>query len=321
VTRRSLTHAERDWYSQASPMTDVSAHAEWRHDLPADLASLCRIVQGLLIHGHLGPLYGLELSEERRQAETNLRSVGERLEAMLRRDDRPLARGRPAGVRQLGTCRDFTLLLFALLCWQGRVARARCGFAGYFVPGRSEDHWVCEVWDEEAGRWRLVDAQIDDIQRRVFGPDDPHDVGRDEFIVGGEAWSACRSGQLDPGRCGLTLLRMAGLWFVCGDLVRDVAALNKVELLPSDTWGMMLHPALGSEPVVLRADGVPARLPPADLAELDRVSSLASGWIDLPSIRDAYRDPRWRVPVTHPALVNGGSRSEGPPPPHNRRSR
>ena len=32
---------------------------------------------------------------------------------------------------------------------------------------------------------------------------------------------------------------MWGLWFVQGNLIRDLAALCKVELLPWDNWGLM----------------------------------------------------------------------------------
>ena len=307
MLRPSPTQEERIWYSEPGPWTDVSAHAEWLRGIPGDLASLCRVVQGLLLHASLGSLYGLDLSPQRREAETNLRSASERLDLLLTRDDRPLTEPRPPERRQLGTCRDFTLLLCAFLRWQGRAARARCGFAGYFAPSRYEDHWVCEVWDEEAERWRLVDAQIDEIQRRVFGPADPLDVQRDEFLVGGEAWTACRSGRLDAERFGLTTIGESGLWFICGDFVRDVAALNKVELLPWDTWGVMHHPSLGRNPISLGAKDVVSRLPPEELAELDRVAAIASGWIDLRAIRNVYDDARWRVPPTHPALASGGA--------------
>lgn len=288
-------------------MTDLSAYASWLGGLPDDVSSLCRIVQGLLLHGHLGPLYGLDLSQQRREAETKLRSASERLELMLRCDDRSRVEPRPPGRRQLGTCRDFTLLLCAFLRWQGRVARARCGFAGYFAPSRYEDHWVCEVWDEEAERWRRVDAQIDEVQRRVFGPADPLGVRRDEFLAGGEAWTACRSGRLDPERFGLTTIGESGLWFICGNLVRDVAALAKVELLPWDTWGVMHHPSLGRNPISLGTEEVVSRLPPEELAELDRVAAIASEGIDLRAILEVYDDARWRVPQTHPAFASGGA--------------
>jgi hypothetical protein len=35
---------------------------------------------------------------------------------------------------------------------------------------------------------------------------------------------------------------MNGLWFIAGNLVRDVAALNNVEALPWDAWGAMPQP-------------------------------------------------------------------------------
>ncbi len=35
---------------------------------------------------------------------------------------------------------------------------------------------------------------------------------------------------------------MYGLWFIAGNLVRDFAALSKVEMLPWDVWGAMPAP-------------------------------------------------------------------------------
>jgi len=115
------------------------------------------------------------------------------------------------------------------------------GFGAYFVPGRFVDHWVCEVWDAEQGRWLLVDAQLDERQRELFGIDfDVFDVPRDRFLIAGDVWARCRDGAADPALFGI--LDMAGLWFVAGNLVRDVAALNNVEMLPWDVWGAMPQP-------------------------------------------------------------------------------
>lgn len=305
-TLHSPSERELAWYSKPGPLTDVAAHADRLRDLPTDLAALCEVVQGVLLHGHLGALYGLELSEERRHVELNLRSARERLSSMRKRGDGPLLEARPPAERQLGTCRDFTLLLCSLLRWQGRPARARCGFGAYFTPGLYEDHWVCEVWDEAQSRWRLVDAQIDDVQRRHFGPKDALDVSREEFVVGGEAWAACRAGRLEASRFGLSSIPESGLWFVCGDFVRDVAALNKVELLPWDCWGVMIQPGQG-ELCGLSNDEVVARVPADDIDELDRVAPLASGAVDVAALRAAYRDPRWQVPAAHPALKDAGA--------------
>ena len=35
---------------------------------------------------------------------------------------------------------------------------------------------------------------------------------------------------------------MHGLWFIAGNLLRDLAALNSMEMLPWDDWGAMIGP-------------------------------------------------------------------------------
>jgi hypothetical protein len=35
---------------------------------------------------------------------------------------------------------------------------------------------------------------------------------------------------------------MRGLWFIAGSLVRDIAALNKMEMLPWDVWDAQPRP-------------------------------------------------------------------------------
>jgi hypothetical protein len=82
-------------------------------------------------------------------------------------------------------------------------ARPRCGFGAYFLPNHYEDHWVCEYWNEAGGRWVLVDAQLDELQRNVLETSfDTLDVPRDQFIVGGAAWKMCRS-ERTIGQCYL----------------------------------------------------------------------------------------------------------------------
>jgi hypothetical protein len=84
-------------------------------------------------------------------------------------------------------------------------------------------------------------------------------VPRDQFVIGGRAWQLCRNKQADPDHFGI--LDLHGLWFVRGDLVRDVASLNGVELLPWDCWGIIEKSELGD---------------PADLTFLDHLAGLTS---------------------------------------------
>jgi hypothetical protein len=168
---------------------------------------------------------------------------------------------------------------------KGVPARARCGFGAYFNAGHFEDHWVCEYWNAAVARWVLVDAQIDELQRAKLNPDfDVLDVPRDRFVIAGDAWAQCRAGEADPSTFGIFAMR--GLWFIAGNLMRDVAALNNMEMLPWDVWGAMVRP---DEP--LRDD---------QLALFDRLAEVTRAPdIAFAELRALYEgDDRLRVPAT-----------------------
>ncbi|WP_437735072.1 transglutaminase-like domain-containing protein [Sorangium sp. So ce1335] len=258
-----------EFYTRPAAMTSGGAHAARFAELPSDVPSLVRVVQGLLLHQHWAQAYGVELSDERR-GESHLRPVDRMLDRVLALDARPFSVARPPDARLVGNCRHFTVLLTALLRARGIPARARCGFAGYFNTGTFVDHWVCEHWSAAEARWVLVDAQIDDVQRAALKPDfDALDVPRDRFVVAGDAWAKGRAGEVDPMKFGF--LDEGGLWFIDGNLVRDLAALNNMEMLPWDCWGAMSRPeeAHGDDRLAL-FDGLAAitRSPDACFADL-----------------------------------------------------
>lgn len=200
--------------------------------LPDALIPLVNIVQGVLIHRAWLKAYNVDAQPER-SAEEGLHSV----EAILRRAQElqpgAINEPRPPARRVLANCRDFSTMLAALLKRKGTPARARCGFATYFEPGRYVDHWVCEYWHAEEGRWRMVDAQLDALQRGIIKPDfDPLDVPHSAFWLAGKAWQQCRAGSADPAAFGIA--DMWGAWYISGNVCLDVAALNRIELLPWD---------------------------------------------------------------------------------------
>jgi hypothetical protein len=251
--------------------------------LPSDVEVLCRIVQGLVLNFHWAAAYGVTLSEERRR-DAQARSLTAIIARIIELDARPLQEARPPEARFAGTCRDFTLLLCSMLRAHGVPARARCGFAAYFTPGQFEDHWVCEYWSTARGGWVRVDAQLDAVQREALRLTfDPLDTPSDQFLVAGRAWDTCRSGAGDPQRFGI--LDMRGLWFIRGNVVRDLAALNRMELLPWDGWGLLLQ--LGRDE--FRA---------TDLALVDRVAALTQrGDENFEELRALYEsDTTLRVP-------------------------
>ena len=114
----------------------------------------------------------------------------------------------------------------------------RVGFAKYFTPGHFEDHYLCQYWHEVENRWIIVDAQLDDFQRKALSIQfDPCDVPEGLFLPGGKAWQICREGQADPESFGI--FNIKGMWFIGCDLVFDAMSLNKIESHPWDIWPMI----------------------------------------------------------------------------------
>ncbi len=275
----------QEYYKRNGPMTALGAHAAEFSALPRDIASLCDVIQGVLIHRDVAPfLYGLTLSEEQRD-DAHIRPIAQMLERIRALDSRPLTIAREPADRLPSVCRHFSLMLCSVLRQQGVPARPRCGFGAYFTPGKFEDHWVCEYWNAGDARWILVDAQLDGVQRKALNVDfNPHDVPRDRFIIAGDAWDQCRSGRADANRFGLSFINEHGLWFIAGNVVRDLASLNRMEMLPWDVWGLM---ELGD-----------ASLTPEKKALLDRVAALTlAGDESFADVRAIYEsDNRLRVP-------------------------
>lgn len=220
-------------------LTSGGRHEAALRELPASVPELMEAVQGLLIHRDLTWMYDVPRTEAH-DFTSNLRSAERILDHVLA-DGRPITQARPPAERVGVTCRSFTVLTVAALRAHGVPARARCGFGGYFPGDTMEDHWVAEYWRD--GRWALADAQIDGRQRAEWGVDlDLTDVPRDAFVVAGLAWQRCRGGQDDPNRYGLSAINEFGDWWIAANLVRDVAALADLELLPWDVWGVMPEP-------------------------------------------------------------------------------
>lgn len=283
--------SDLNYFAQYGKMTDPGPYAHLYTDLSSDVPSLVKVVQGLIVHVFWGESYGLHLSEERK-VEVQLRSMERRLSRMLELDPGPLTTPRSNEKKVVGNCRDFSLILASMLQSKGIPARPRCGFATYFDPSLYIDHWVCEYWNAAEQRWIFVDAQLDEVQQNILKTTfNTLDVPRDQFLVGGAAWKMCRSGQANPDHFGI--FDMHGMDFVKGDFLRDVAALNKMELLPWDCWGIILTEY--------------ETLPPDDLSMLDRLANLTTKDVpEFDTVRKIYEsDPRLRVGDSIQSYVNG----------------
>ena len=82
------------YYAQPGVMTDPRGWANQLAALPRELPELVRTLQTLYVHIFWLKAYGLEISEERKNAEVNLRPVHRRLERMLELDPAPLSQPR-----------------------------------------------------------------------------------------------------------------------------------------------------------------------------------------------------------------------------------
>lgn len=60
-------------------------------------------------------------------------------------------------------------------------------------------------------------------------------------MIAGRAWQQWRADELDPSRYGLSAINEHGAHWIAGNLRLDFAALNKIEMLPWDVWGVGGH--------------------------------------------------------------------------------
>jgi len=271
----------RDYYTRKGRMTDAGALDVLLRDAPSDIPGMVAFIQNVLMHMHWAGAYGVQLTPERRD-ESNLRSLKDQLASIQRRDDRPLSVTRTPEQRGVGVCRHFSVFGVALFRRAGIAARARVGFGAYFNPGTFEDHWVVEYWNGR--QWQLLDAQIDAVQRsKLHLAFDTLNVPRDQFIIAGDAWQQCRSGRAQAKNFGIFDLR--GLWFIAGNVLRDLASLNHEEMLPWDVWG----------PMIMSDD----LLTPDKLALFDRLAALTlepdKHFAEVRALYD--NDPSLRVPA------------------------
>jgi hypothetical protein len=231
---QSVRVSTRTRYDEGDGLTAIADDlAPLLSGVPSTPIEVCAVAQGLVALPDLAAGFGIP---EARAGERNIRAASDILRTLLALDAAPIDHNRAFTDRIVGTCRHFAVLSCALLRYRGIAARARCGFATYFVPGSFVDHWIVEYRLPADDRWFRVDSQILGFEF----VDTPEDLAPGAFLTGGEAWSLCREGRADPADFGVVGFPLAwGIGEIRGNAIRDLAALNKVEMLPWDAWGRM----------------------------------------------------------------------------------
>ncbi len=230
------------FYATQSRITNPGEYVGLFSELPHDIPSLCRIIRGLVFPIDGEEFYGYEIPRERK-AEVDTRYVRNVLRRIMELDDSQLTRSRPPEKRVVGSSHDMTALLVSILRSRGIPARTRIGYARYipdFGPDFIVQHLACEYWDETGRLWRLVDPGQDELlmnhNKIAF---DPTDTPHDQFLFAGKVWQMCRAGKADPEGFGeFPDSDLKGWWLIRHNLVHELAALNKMEMLMWDSWGL-----------------------------------------------------------------------------------
>jgi hypothetical protein len=232
-----------DFYKTPGAMTSGEKHTAALEKLPSDPIALVAVMQGLIVHEYAASDFYRFAVPQKRKDESHIRSAEKMLDRILALDRRPLVVPRDVEERLVGVCHHFVVLLTAMLRAKGIAARMRYGFGAYFNPGVFEDHSICEYWNAAETRWVLLDPQFDEVWReRLKIRHDTLDVPRDRYLIGADAWAKCRAREADASQFGIFKGELRGMWFIAGVLIRDLAALNKMEMLQWDVWGAMPRP-------------------------------------------------------------------------------
>lgn len=232
------------YFASSGQFTDSGKHLKAINQLPDDITKLTEIVQGLSIHMFTATeFYKIKLDEVRIENEAHIRHFDKLLDKILELDNSIFEKPRTSDKKIVGVCHHFSKLLTGFLRAKETPARMRYGFGNYFNAGFYEDHSVCEYWNEKEKRWIIVDPQFDKVWIKNLGiKHNVFDVPSDKFLRPAKSWLLCRQGKLDAQKFGIFQPQMRGLWFIAGNLVKDVASMQKQELLQWDAWSGMPRP-------------------------------------------------------------------------------
>ncbi len=297
------------YYSEPGVITSLEKHKAFTEWLIADPGVIYQVVQGLIVHDGWVTIYGQDYIKSHDYPQKTA-YMADLLDKALELDGSNLAIPRHPRDRVIACCREFATLMCALLRAKGIPARSRCGFAVYFGWNEIyDDHWICEYWN--GAQWIMADSQYDPFQQsmtlywlKTAGRDleqilqrvkqfNPRNLKPDEFITAGQAWKLCRDGKANPENFGIGcpirpewgIDSLYGLWFVRGQLLRDFAALNKVETVP---YLVRICKGLDWKPwrlMALKDD----ELTKKDLSLLDDIAALTTNTdVNHSKIQEAY---------------------------------
>lgn len=158
-------------YLQIGTYTYAGAYGDYFRSLPDNVAELGRLVCSQVIHrvtlheGNTNANAKLQYGDMtkfpwyRMRCEDDILMTAAAMTAELfRLDGRGFVPDRETENKIVVTCRYVSVLMSAILKAKNIPCRSRAGFAPYFQPEKSMDHWINQYWKAEESRWVTIDA-------------------------------------------------------------------------------------------------------------------------------------------------------------------
>lgn len=201
----------RKHYLKTGTYTYAGPYREYFQSLPDDIPALCSLVCSQVIHrvtlkdGNTNANKNLQYGDMERYPWYRMRCeddifltaiamTGE----LFRYDDRGFQLDRKVEHKLVVTCRYVAVLMAAILKAKGIPSRCRAGFAPYFSPLNSGDHWITQYYNEQEQRWVSIDADgFYDEKELGFSP---YDIPKENFDWSADTWLGIRKGELDGSR-------------------------------------------------------------------------------------------------------------------------
>lgn len=203
-----MTEQIKKHFLETGPYTYAGPYKEYFQGLPDDPRGLGDLISHQIVHrvilreGNTNANADLRYGDmnqfpwHRARCEDDMFLTTPAITAELfRLDPRGLVPDRRVENKLILTCRYVSVLVSAIYKAKGVPCRSRAGFAPYFQPGKSMDHWINQVWNEKENRWQTIDA--DGFYDEVAMGLNQYDMAEDQFDWAARAWLDIRGGKTD----------------------------------------------------------------------------------------------------------------------------
>lgn len=218
-------------YLEFGPFTYPGLYKEYFRSLPDDPHELGDLISHQIIHrvtlmeGNKNANFDLRYGDMTRwpwyrsACQDDIYLTAPAIAAgLFRLDERGFVPDRAVEHKLVLTCRFVSVLVSSIYKSKGVPCRSRAGFAPYFRPGASMDHWINQVWSEKEDRWITFDA--DGFYEGLPVPVTQYNMRAEEFDWSARAWLDIREGRTDGSRflyadgLGTNGLRAVGRYLV-----------------------------------------------------------------------------------------------------------